>query len=57
MDEWTQISFSFMLPHDAFLIGYEMIMPNEKNEWYCFQLHCFFITIRYEWGHGNTPYE
>ena len=55
--EWTQISISFFWPHEAMLIGYEMIVPNEEQYWYSFALHVFFITFRYEWGYGDRPYE
>ncbi len=57
MEDWTQISFSLLAPHEAMLIGYEMIAPNEDQYWYTFALHLFFITLRYEWGYGDSPYQ
>ena len=57
MEDWTQISFSIIMPHQAMLIGYEMVEPNEEQHWFTFSLHCFFITLRYEWGSEDNPYQ
>lgn len=57
MEEWTQISFTFLMPHEAMLVGYEWITPNEEQDWYTFSLHCFLITFRYEWGYDENPYK
>lgn len=57
MEDWTQISFSIFMPHQAMLIGYEMVEPNEEQHWFTFSLHCFFITLRYEWGYEDNPYQ
>lgn len=56
-EQWTQISFTLLPPHEAMLIGYECVVPDEEQDWYTFSLHCLIITFRYEWGFGDSPYK
>jgi hypothetical protein len=55
--EWTMVSFVFRWPHEGLIVGFEYYDPTEKENWYTWKLHFAVLTINYEYGFDENPYE
>tara|TARA_R100000353_G_C6494788_1_gene192615 strand:- start:272 stop:445 length:174 start_codon:yes stop_codon:yes gene_type:complete len=55
-EKWEQVSFSLRHPLEAMVFGYEFWEPDENVEHFTFSLHFWFVTLRYEWGFGESPF-
>ena len=51
------VSFVFRWPHEGLIFGFEYYDPTEKENWYTWKLHFAVLTINYEYGFDENPYE
>lgn len=56
MEAWTQTSFSIRAPHQGIVLGFELFEPTEDENWYTWKFHLLFLTINYEYGYDDNPY-
>lgn len=55
--EWTMLSFVFRWPHQGLILGFEYYEPTIKENWYTWKIHLAVLTINYEYGFDENPYD
>lgn len=47
---WYEISITFRWPHEGIMIGYEIITPDEEDDFTTVRLHLTFFTLSFDFG-------
>jgi hypothetical protein len=47
---WWNLSVMFVLPHERFLVGWEILTPDDKFPHNTFSLSLGIITIAFDWS-------
>jgi hypothetical protein len=55
-NQWSLLSFTFRWPHEAVLMGFELIPPSEDADYSSVRIHLLIVSINYDFGHGEPPY-
>ncbi len=55
--EWTMLSFVFRWPHQGLILGFEYYEPTINENWYTWKIHLAVLTINYEYGYDENPYD
>tara|TARA_R110001606_G_C15295591_1_gene642016 strand:+ start:166 stop:339 length:174 start_codon:yes stop_codon:yes gene_type:complete len=55
-NQWSLLSFTFRWPHEAVLVGFELIPPSEDADYSSVRIHLLIVSINYDFGHGEPPY-
>jgi len=54
-ENWYLLSFSLRLPHQGIIVGYELLIPTESDNYYSVRVHLGFLSINYDFGDGECP--
>lgn len=50
------LSLTFRWPHEAVILGFELIPPGEDENYNTVRIHLMLMTINYDFGWGESPY-
>jgi hypothetical protein len=53
MRNW-RLTFEFHLPHDRFCLGWQMIAPDEEEDYWTFQFYLLILTITLDLSSGSN---
>jgi hypothetical protein len=54
-ENWYLLSFSLRWPHQGIIVGYELLIPTESDNYYSVRVHLGFLSINYDFGDGECP--
>tara|TARA_B110000879_G_scaffold164007_1_gene211827 strand:+ start:3080 stop:3253 length:174 start_codon:yes stop_codon:yes gene_type:complete len=55
-EKWSMLSLTFRWPHEAVILGFELIPPGEDENYNTVRIHLILMTINYDFGWGESPY-
>jgi len=51
------LSMTFRWPHQGMMVGFETFEATEEEPYNTVKMHFLLVTINYEFGWGDSPYE
>jgi len=54
---WYMLSMTFRWPHQGMMVGFETFEATEEEPYNTVKMHFLLVTINYEFGWGDSPYE
>jgi len=55
--DWYTLSFTFRWPHEGMVLGFELFDPSEEQPYSTMRFHFLLVTLNYEFGSGDSPFE